>query len=129
MRGWQLLDAPVSRVCCRLILLLCLTSELKDVFDAKRLTGRKFADPILRLWPFKEIPVVVIQVQFAGEEKKFASREVDSVMLTKMKGPLGRLHGTPKTLPVGTKFDVLTDPHVEFEPAVEVRKFRCFARW
>ena len=63
MHGWQLLDAPVSRVCCRLILLLCLTSELKDVFHAKRLTGRKFADPILqsdaRLWPFKEIPGAV----------------------------------------------------------------------
>ena len=99
------------------------------VFDAKRLTGRKFADPILqsgaRLWPFKEIPGVVIQV--AGEEKKSASREGSSVILAKMKGPLRRLHGTPKTLSVGTKFDVLTDPHVEFEPAVEVRNFRCFA--
>ena len=49
------------------------------VFDAKRLIGRKFADPIvqkdIKLWPFKvesgveDKPMIV--VQYKGETKKF----------------------------------------------------------
>jgi len=49
------------------------------VFDAKRLIGRKFNDPIvqkdIKLWPFKvesgpeDKPVIV--VKFKGETKKF----------------------------------------------------------
>ena len=48
------------------------------VFDAKRLIGRKFADPIvqadIKLWPFKCVagqgdkPIIVVKVE--GEEKK-----------------------------------------------------------
>merc|ERR1711904_452282 len=63
------------------------------VFDAKRLIGRKFADPIvqadIKLWPFKVIagsgdkPMIV--VNFMGEEKKFHPEEVSSMILTKMK--------------------------------------------
>jgi len=63
------------------------------VFDAKRLIGRKFADPIvqadIKLWPFKVIsgagdkPMIV--VNSAGEEKKFHPEEVSSMILTKMK--------------------------------------------
>merc|ERR1711998_466896 len=63
------------------------------VFDAKRLIGRKFADPIvqsdIKLWPFKVIagtgdkPMIV--VNFQGEEKKFHPEEVSSMILTKMK--------------------------------------------
>jgi L1 cell adhesion molecule like protein len=63
------------------------------VFDAKRLIGRKFADPIVqadcKLWPFKVIagagdkPIIV--VNFMGEEKKFHPEEVSSMILTKMK--------------------------------------------
>jgi len=63
------------------------------VFDAKRLIGRKFADPIvqadMKLWPFKVISGAgdkpMIQVQFMGEEKKFHPEEVSSMVLTKMK--------------------------------------------
>merc|ERR1711937_2080 len=63
------------------------------VFDAKRLIGRKFADPIvqadIKLWPFKVIagsgdkPMIV--VNFMGEEKKFHPEEISSMILIKMK--------------------------------------------
>jgi len=63
------------------------------VFDAKRLIGRKFADPVvqsdIKLWPFKCIagagdkPMIV--VNFQGEEKKFHPEEISSMVLTKMK--------------------------------------------
>merc|ERR1712066_286366 len=63
------------------------------VFDAKRLIGRKFADPIvqsdIKLWPFKVVsgqgdkPMIV--VNSAGEEKKFHPEEVSSMILVKMK--------------------------------------------
>jgi len=63
------------------------------VFDAKRLIGRKFNDPIVqadaKLWPFKVVsgqgdkPMIV--VNFQGEEKKFHPEEVSSMVLTKMK--------------------------------------------
>merc|ERR1711957_1139766 len=63
------------------------------VFDAKRLIGRKFADPIsqadMKLWPFKCIsgagdkPMIVVQAQ--GEEKKFHPEEISSIILLYMK--------------------------------------------
>jgi L1 cell adhesion molecule like protein len=63
------------------------------VFDAKRLIGRKFNDPVvqkdLKNWPFKveagpdDKPVVV--VKFKGEIKKFHPEEISSMVLTKMK--------------------------------------------
>jgi L1 cell adhesion molecule like protein len=63
------------------------------VFDAKRLIGRKFADPIvqadIKLWPFKVVAGAgdkpVIQVNFQGEDKKFHPEEISSMILTKMK--------------------------------------------
>ena len=63
------------------------------VFDAKRLIGRKFADPIvqsdIKLWPFKVISgpgdKPMIQVVASGEEKKFHPEEVSSMILLKMK--------------------------------------------
>ena len=63
------------------------------VFDAKRLIGRKFADPIVqkdcKLWPFKvesgleDKPMIV--VQYKGEEKKFQAEQISSMVLVKMK--------------------------------------------
>merc|ERR1712050_708830 len=63
------------------------------VFDAKRLIGRKFADPIvqsdIKLWPFKCVsgqgdkPMIVVEM--GGEEKKFHPEEVSAMVLTKMK--------------------------------------------
>ena len=63
------------------------------VFDAKRLIGRKFSDPViqadLKLWPFKvecidgDKPAIV--VQHKGERKLFRPEEISSMVLTKMK--------------------------------------------
>merc|ERR1712078_275894 len=63
------------------------------VFDAKRLIGRKFADPIvqadIKLWPFKVIAgsgdKPMIQVSTGGEDKKFHPEEISSMVLIKMK--------------------------------------------
>lgn len=68
-------------------------NPVNSVFDAKRLIGRKFNDPIvqkdMKLWPFKveagsdDKPVIV--VQFKGETKKFYPEEISSMVLVKMK--------------------------------------------
>merc|ERR1711904_21693 len=64
-----------------------------SVFDAKRLIGRKFNDPVvqsdMKHWPFKVISgdgdIPMIQVQYKGEEKTFSAEEISSMVLTKMK--------------------------------------------
>jgi L1 cell adhesion molecule like protein len=64
-----------------------------SVFDAKRLIGRKFQDPVvqadIKLWPFKVASgsgdKPIIQVNFMGEEKKFHAEEISSMILLKMK--------------------------------------------
>uniref|UniRef100_F6TJ80 Heat shock 70 kDa protein n=2 Tax=Xenopus tropicalis TaxID=8364 RepID=F6TJ80_XENTR len=62
------------------------------VFDAKRLIGRRFDDPVvqsdMKHWPFTVIndggrPKV--QVEYKGEAKTFYAEEVSSMVLTKMK--------------------------------------------
>ncbi|CAG9318405.1 unnamed protein product [Blepharisma stoltei] len=63
------------------------------VFDAKRLIGRKFDEPVvqndMRLWPFRVIcgqdnrPQIV--VNFKGQEKRFYAEEISAMVLTKMK--------------------------------------------
>ncbi|KAM8927812.1 heat shock cognate 71 kDa protein-like [Pelodytes ibericus] len=62
------------------------------VFDAKRLIGRRFDDPIvhsdMKHWPFTVIndggrPKV--QVEYKGETKTFYAEEISSMVLTKMK--------------------------------------------
>ncbi|CAK4077203.1 unnamed protein product [Aphanomyces euteiches] len=63
------------------------------VFDAKRLIGRKFADPVIQAdikhWPFKVVagpadkPQIV--VEFKGESKTFQPEEISSMVLIKMK--------------------------------------------
>merc|ERR1711865_1068401 len=63
------------------------------VFEAKRLIGRKFADPIvqadMKLWPFKmesgsgDKPMIIVDYQ--GETKKFHPEEMGSMVLVKMK--------------------------------------------
>jgi len=63
------------------------------VFDAKRLIGRKFEDPIvqkdMKLWPFKvesgseNKPLIV--VKYKGETKKFYPEQISSMVLVKMK--------------------------------------------
>ena len=68
-------------------------NPINTVFDAKRLIGRKFNDPVvqkdIKLWPFKvesgpdDKPVIV--VKFKGETKKFHAEEISSMVLTKMR--------------------------------------------
>lgn len=63
------------------------------VFDAKRMIGRKFSDPIIqgdmKHWPFKVIrgdgDRPKIQVQFKGETKEFFPEEISAMVLGKMK--------------------------------------------
>jgi len=63
------------------------------VFDAKRLIGRKFDDPIvqadMKLWPFRVVKKAgdrpAIEVTFKGETKRFFAEEISAMVLTKMK--------------------------------------------
>merc|ERR1719447_265467 len=63
------------------------------VFDAKRLIGRKFNDPIVQKdmqhWPFKVIEGSqgrpVISVTYKGERKEFFAEEISAMVLQKMK--------------------------------------------
>ena len=58
--------------------------------DAKRLIGRTFSDASVqsdvKLWPFKVVsgpgdkPMIVLQ--YKGEEKQFAAKEISSMVLT-----------------------------------------------
>merc|ERR1719316_419264 len=71
----------------------CAMNPNNTIFDAKRLIGRKYTDPVvqsdMKHWPFKVISgdgdIPKIQVTFKGEEKTFAAEEVSSMVLTKMK--------------------------------------------
>ena len=63
------------------------------VFDAKRMIGRKFSDPIvqkdMQQWPFKVVRGDAdrprIQVQWKGETKQFYPEEISAMVLGKMK--------------------------------------------
>ena len=63
------------------------------IFDAKRLIGRKFSDPVVQKdmqhWPFKVIrsdgDKPKFQVQFKGETKEFFPEEISAMVLSKMK--------------------------------------------
>jgi L1 cell adhesion molecule like protein len=63
------------------------------VFDAKRLIGRKFNDPVIqgdmKHWPFKIVPgkdnKPMISVKYKGEMKQFSAEELSSMILVKMK--------------------------------------------
>lgn len=63
------------------------------VFDAKRLIGRRFSDPVIQAdmkhWPFKVVQKEgdkpYIQVNYKGEVKTFAPEEVSSMVLVKMR--------------------------------------------
>merc|ERR1719192_1637015 len=63
------------------------------VFDAKRLIGRKFDDPIvksdMKLWPFRVVKGTQkrpqIEVTYKAETKRFFAEEISSMVLTKMK--------------------------------------------
>ena len=70
-----------------------LTSNPENtVFDAKRLIGRKFDDPVVhedkKYWPFTIVNdkgKPKIEVQFKGVTKVFAPEEISAMVLSKMK--------------------------------------------
>jgi len=71
-----------------------ISSNAKNtVFDAKRLIGRKFDDPVVQkdsaLWPFSVSSgsdnKPRIGVEFKGEQKSYLPEEISAMVLTKMK--------------------------------------------
>ena len=68
-------------------------NPVNTIYDAKRLIGRKFSDPIvqadMKLWPFEVVddgndrPQIV--VQYKGETKKFYAEEISAMVLGYMK--------------------------------------------
>ncbi len=69
------------------------TNPKNTVYDAKRLIGRKFSDPIvqedMKLWPFEVVndghDKPQIKVQFKNEDKLFYAEEISAMVLGKMK--------------------------------------------
>jgi L1 cell adhesion molecule like protein len=62
------------------------------VFDAKRLIGRKYDDPVVqaekKLWPFKVVEAAgkpKIEVTWKGESQQFLPEEISAAVLQKMK--------------------------------------------
>ncbi|GJQ71083.1 putative heat shock 70 kDa protein cognate [Trypoxylus dichotomus] len=79
------------------------------VYDAKRLIGRKFSDPVvqqdMKLWPFqiisdKDKPKIV--VKYKGETKSFYPEEISSMVLGKMREIAEVYLGCPVTKAVIT---------------------------
>lgn len=85
-------------------------NPINTVYDAKRLIGRTFTDPIvqsdMKLWPFKVIAgdhnKPKIQVQYKGEDTTFQPEEISSMVLTKMKETAEAYLGHPVTKAVVT---------------------------
>ena len=71
----------------------CTQNPTNTVFDAKRLIGRNFNDPLvqsdIKHFPYKVIAnkdgKPAIKVNYKGEEKTFQPEEISSMVLTKMK--------------------------------------------
>lgn len=62
------------------------------IFDAKRLIGRKFADPVVqkdtKQWPFAVVDVndlPKVRVTYKDEEKLFAAEEISAAILERLK--------------------------------------------
>ena len=68
-------------------------NAMNTVFDAKRMIGRKFSDPVIQKdmehWPFKVVrgdsDRPQIEVEWKGEFKRFYPEEISAMVLTKMK--------------------------------------------
>jgi len=70
----------------------CAMNPTNTIFDAKRLIGRKFNDPVvqsdMKHWPFGLVDdkgTPKLEVKYKGEKKTFSAEEVSSMVLTKMK--------------------------------------------
>lgn len=71
-----------------------MTSNVKNtIYDAKRLIGRKFSDPVvqkdIQLWPFvvkgDEHDKPYYEVEYMGEKQKFYPEQISGMVLEKMK--------------------------------------------
>lgn len=70
-----------------------IVNPRNTVFDAKRLIGRKFDDPVVQAdmkhWPFTvkagEGNRPLIEVDYKGERKSFLPEEISAMVLTKLK--------------------------------------------
>eukprot|EP00775_Hariotina_reticulata_P000350 gene350-583_t len=76
------------------------------VFDAKRMIGRHFSDPVLQE-DIKHFPFTVkaapgdkpmIEVQFKSETKQFSPEEISSMVLTKMRDTAQAFVGLDKPI-------------------------------
>lgn len=72
------------------------------VFDAKRLIGRKYDDPVVqaekKLWPFKVVEAAgkpKIEVTWKGESQQFLPEEISAAVLQKMKATAEAYLGAP----------------------------------
>ena len=71
----------------------CTQNPTNTVFDAKRLIGRNFNDPLvqsdIKHFPYKVVAnkdgKPAIKVDYKGEEKVFQPEEISSMVLIKMK--------------------------------------------
>ena len=68
------------------------SNPTNTIFDAKRLIGRSYADPVVKAntehWPFKVINrdgKPYFEVQHLGETKQFSPEQISSMVLLKMK--------------------------------------------
>lgn len=68
------------------------SNPINTIFDAKRLIGRRYDDPVVnedkKFWPFKVIndkDKPKIEVQFKGSAKIFSPEEISAMVLSKMK--------------------------------------------
>jgi len=68
-------------------------NPFNTVYDAKRLIGRKFDDPMIQQdmkhWSFKVVKGTdnkpMIEVEFKNEKKQFQAEQISAMVLTKMK--------------------------------------------
>merc|ERR1719273_1867949 len=73
------------------------------IFDAKRLIGRNFDDPVvqadMKLWPFTVVSnpknKPLIQVNWKGKKKQFPAEQISSFILGKMKATAEKRLGEP----------------------------------
>ena len=68
------------------------TNPINTIFDAKRLIGRDYSDPVvqseIKLFPFEvsnKNNKIHIEVEYKNEKKSFKPEEISSMVLTKMK--------------------------------------------
>lgn len=68
------------------------SNPTNTIFDAKRLIGREFSDPVIQAdmkhWPFKVLNregKPYFEVEHSGETKQFSPEQISAMVLTKMK--------------------------------------------